>query len=208
LVNQPKLPIFFGIYMVLVYYWSVNKFNNYNMSESDSLKWNENPKIIIVLLIVFFPLGLYFMWKNSIWSKKTRWIVTGIISVMVIGNGLNRGELSGKNFFYEKSGYSNEYGSFVRTKGLLSFEDDKNCSLFITINDESSLLSEGTYKIETEEDWRGWEFQKILFTWDSGDIGPEEGDLEKLYVGEDNEKWKIRLNGKLDTEYYWDKNVD
>ena len=59
------------------------------MNETNTLKWNENPKIIFVLLIVFFPLGLYFMWKNSIWSKKTRWIVTGIISIMVIGNGFN-----------------------------------------------------------------------------------------------------------------------
>ena len=59
------------------------------MNETNTLKWNANPKIIIALFIVFFPLGLYFMWKNSIWSKKTRWIVTGIISIAVIGNGLS-----------------------------------------------------------------------------------------------------------------------
>jgi len=41
---------------------------------------------IIFLLIFFFPVGLFLMWKYTDWSKKTKWIVTGIIaSIIIIG---------------------------------------------------------------------------------------------------------------------------
>jgi hypothetical protein len=53
-------------------------------------KWHQKPNSIIVLLIIFFPLGLYFMWKNEIWSIKTRWIITSIFIFAVILNSGNK----------------------------------------------------------------------------------------------------------------------
>jgi len=54
--------------------------------ESEKLKWHEKPIIIILLLIFFFPLGLYFMWKNGMWSKSVRLILTSIFVFIVIAN--------------------------------------------------------------------------------------------------------------------------
>ena len=34
--------------------------------------WNEKPVNIILLIFFFFPLGLYFMFKNKVFSKNIR----------------------------------------------------------------------------------------------------------------------------------------
>ena len=46
------------------------------MKENPEMKWHQNPTIIILMLIIFFPVGIYFMWKNELWDKKARWIIT------------------------------------------------------------------------------------------------------------------------------------
>ena len=56
------------------------------MENQTELKWFQKPTGIIILLIVFFPVGLFLMWKNEMWSKKTRWIVTGAIAILFIAN--------------------------------------------------------------------------------------------------------------------------
>lgn len=41
---------------------------------------------VILLLIFLFPVGLPLMWKFTDWTKKSKWIITGIIAlIMVIG---------------------------------------------------------------------------------------------------------------------------
>jgi len=43
------------------------------------LKEEENKqKTMIRLLIFFYPIGLYIMWKKRYWTQTIRWIVTGI----------------------------------------------------------------------------------------------------------------------------------
>jgi hypothetical protein len=39
---------------------------------------------VVAALVLFFPLGLYWMWQGHAWSPKTRWIVTGVTAVIVI----------------------------------------------------------------------------------------------------------------------------
>ena len=46
------------------------------METSVKQKWNQKPLYIILLLIFFFPIGIYFMWKNKVFSVKVRWIVS------------------------------------------------------------------------------------------------------------------------------------
>ena len=60
------------------------------MENQHQQKWHQKPNSIIVLLIIFFPLGLYFMWKNEIWPIKTRWIITSIFIFAVILNAGNK----------------------------------------------------------------------------------------------------------------------
>ena len=51
--------------------------------DTNNLKWHQKPSGVIVLLILFFPVGLLLMWKNELWTKQTRWIITGILAVGV-----------------------------------------------------------------------------------------------------------------------------
>ena len=60
------------------------------MSEQN-LKWNEKPTSIILLLLFLFPLGLYFMWKNQVFSKTVRVIVSMFFALGVIGYIGNQG---------------------------------------------------------------------------------------------------------------------
>ena len=57
-------------------------------------KWNQNPTLVIALLILFFPLGIYYMWKNNLWSKKTRILISAILPLGIILSG---GDNSVKN---------------------------------------------------------------------------------------------------------------
>ena len=56
------------------------------MENQIELKWYQKPIGVIILLLFFFPLGLYLMWKNELWTKQIRWVVTGIIAVIFISN--------------------------------------------------------------------------------------------------------------------------
>ena len=40
--------------------------------------------IAIVLLFIFFPVGLYLMWARTRWDRTVKVIVTGVIVVLLI----------------------------------------------------------------------------------------------------------------------------
>jgi hypothetical protein len=54
------------------------------MSTSENTPWYKKPVSVILLLIFFFPVGLYLMWKHELWNKNTRWIVTGVVGIVVL----------------------------------------------------------------------------------------------------------------------------
>lgn len=54
-----------------------------NQSTS-SKKWYTESIWIIVLLVLFFPVGLFLMWKYSTWNKAVKWIITVIIAIFVL----------------------------------------------------------------------------------------------------------------------------
>ncbi|GAA3722869.1 DUF4352 domain-containing protein [Salinicoccus jeotgali] len=37
---------------------------------------------VIIMLIIFFPIGLYLMWAHTNWNKAAKWIVTAAIAVI------------------------------------------------------------------------------------------------------------------------------
>ena len=55
------------------------------MENQTKLKWHQNPSSVILLLVFFLPLGIYFMWKNSLWTGRTRWIITSISIIVFLG---------------------------------------------------------------------------------------------------------------------------
>ena len=56
------------------------------MENSNNLKWYQKPGMITALIIIFAPVGIYLMWKNNLWSKKIRWVVTIFIALVFITN--------------------------------------------------------------------------------------------------------------------------
>lgn len=51
-------------------------------------KWYQSTGGIIALLILFFPVGLYLMWKHATWNKTVKWIVTGVFAFIIFVNAI------------------------------------------------------------------------------------------------------------------------
>ncbi|MBD2073059.1 hypothetical protein H6F86_03985 [Phormidium sp. FACHB-592] len=53
------------------------------------LPWYEtdSKSIIIALLVLFFPLGLWSMWKHGHWSLKTKGLITGMFVLLLLVHG-------------------------------------------------------------------------------------------------------------------------
>lgn len=49
-------------------------------------KWYQKTGWIIALLVLFFPVGLFLMWKYANWNKVVKWVITGFFALMVIAN--------------------------------------------------------------------------------------------------------------------------
>jgi hypothetical protein len=55
-----------------------------NQSTSSNKKWYTETIWIIILVVLFFPVGLFLMWKYSQWNKAVKWIVTVTIAIFVL----------------------------------------------------------------------------------------------------------------------------
>jgi hypothetical protein len=53
-------------------------------SENKQKPWYKRDFAIILLLIFFWPVGLYLMWKYSKWSTPVKWTLTAICSFMFL----------------------------------------------------------------------------------------------------------------------------
>ena len=53
---------------------------------SEKNKWYQQTWAIILLLILFFPVGLFLMWKYAGWNKIVKGIITGIFVILIIGS--------------------------------------------------------------------------------------------------------------------------
>lgn len=56
------------------------------MSDEAKKKWFQQDWAIVLLLVVFFPVGLYLMWKHAKWSQKAKGIVTGVLALVVVAS--------------------------------------------------------------------------------------------------------------------------
>lgn len=53
-------------------------------------KFYQKSWFVILALIVFFPAGLYLMWKNTTWSKKVKVIISIVFVLIVINAATNK----------------------------------------------------------------------------------------------------------------------
>ncbi len=51
-------------------------------------KWYQTNGGIIALLILFFPAGLFLMWKHTDWNKTAKWTITGFFALLVLVNAI------------------------------------------------------------------------------------------------------------------------
>ena len=56
------------------------------MSEAEPQKWYQKTFGIILLLIFFFPIGLYLMWRYGKWNKTVKIVVTATLVIIGIGS--------------------------------------------------------------------------------------------------------------------------
>ena len=54
------------------------------MSETHQTPWYRSPWGIILLLIIFPPLGLYLMLRYQPWSSRIRWSVLGAEALVLV----------------------------------------------------------------------------------------------------------------------------
>ena len=73
-------------------------------------KWYQKDWGIITLLIFFFPVGLYLVWKKSDWSKKNKVIATICIIVLI---GLGQTDL-GQTSYSSNNSSNNSSSIFGR----------------------------------------------------------------------------------------------
>lgn len=57
---------------------------HYDIHKLKNDNWYEKTWLVIVLCIVFFPLGLYALWKNSSIGKTWKIVITVLIAIVVI----------------------------------------------------------------------------------------------------------------------------
>lgn len=53
-----------------------------------SKKWYQKTWAAILFLFLFFPVGLYLMWKYTGWPKVAKWVITGFFGLMVLGSAM------------------------------------------------------------------------------------------------------------------------
>lgn len=47
---------------------------------------------VIIMLVIFFPIGLYLMWAHTDWNKAAKWIVTAVIAVIGLSSVITGGD--------------------------------------------------------------------------------------------------------------------
>jgi hypothetical protein len=49
-----------------------------------------HPAVVGILTFIFFPIGLWLVWTHPGWTKKTKWIWTGVIGLFALVSLANR----------------------------------------------------------------------------------------------------------------------
>lgn len=95
---------------------------------------------IILLLFIFFPVGVPVMWKFAKWSKRTKWIVTGVVAALVtigmVGSYYSEPEITVADSKYGK--VSTDDPAYVLNGYLRS----KRGNATLTVNDQQVKLSD------------------------------------------------------------------
>ena len=110
------------------------------MENQTELKWYQKPISVIILLIFFFPVGLYLMWKNELWKKQTRWVITGIIAVAFVANSGSNSSSSSSS----SGNNSNSTSAKVTSYEAEAFMQDRCKTINQTLMKKKTVNFDGT----------------------------------------------------------------
>ncbi|MEX0924422.1 MAG: hypothetical protein WDZ82_00560 [Candidatus Paceibacterota bacterium] len=119
--------------------------------EEQNKKWYQKPVGIIALLVLFFPVGLYLMWKYAEWDRNVKWVVTGGVLVVIM-IGTVAGEVDEQSTLSE--GENQEENKSVDESNLTTEEKVTRAAEEIVGNHDSVevMVSEGDAFLIFEEE--------------------------------------------------------
>lgn len=132
-----------------------------NFQDPDHKKWYQKTGWIIALLILFFPVGLFLMWKYTNWKKPVKGIITALILIIALSGIVSPDKLEQitLNADTEQTYDINQKISIEATTTPSDYElssSDFKCSGGkITSNNQNiSFIAtkDGSYKIWAEHD--------------------------------------------------------
>ena len=105
-------------------YQSTKTLNSTEKNNPNSNAWYERTWLVVILCIIFFPVGLYALWKNSSISKGWKIGVTVIIALIVIVNLGGKDETSATST-QTQNVIETEQSNTTQTETVADGEQDK-----------------------------------------------------------------------------------
>lgn len=90
------------------------------------MKWYEKTWATILFLILFFPAGLYLMWRYRNWNKILKGVITGFFALCVIANMANGGSNSNTTNTVTKESVKQEESTSTNTDANSSVQKEEN----------------------------------------------------------------------------------
>lgn len=194
--------------------WTANDFRPYvntmpqndnsSFTKNENRKWYQKSVFIILLLFLFFPAGLFLMWKYSDWKKAVKIAVTVIVAVVFLASLSDGGDTQGNN---EDNGSS--YSETEQSQGggdKTNKESETTTKTTTTTTTTKKTLSENEYKnscgtisfkdlSRNPDKYKG---NKYKFT---GEVVQA---MEQSYFG--NTVYALRIN-VTKGEYFWEDTI-
>lgn len=160
-------------------------------NNSNSNAWYEKTWLVVILCIIFFPVGLYALWKNSSISKGWKIGVTAIIALIVIANLGDKDKASATSTETQNV-VETEQSNTTETETVANVEQDK-------ADAEKEAITE-KLKAKAKRDWPN------DFTTQEFWVNQQIDDYEYMLTIENNSiKAKAQKDWPLDfsTQKFW-----
>lgn len=53
-------------------------------TQPTTTKWYQTTWAAVLFLFLFFPVGLYLMWKYTKWNKTVKWVISGFFGLLIL----------------------------------------------------------------------------------------------------------------------------
>jgi len=172
-------------------YQTTQNLKSMENNNSNSNAWYEKTWLVVILCIIFFPVGLYALWKNSSISKGWKIGVTAIIALIVIAN------LGDKD---KASATSTETQNVVETEKENSTEAEPIANVEQDKAEAEKEAIKEKLKAKAKRDWPN------DFTTQEFWVNQQMDDYEYMLTIEDNSiKQKAQHDWPLDfsTQKFW-----